>query len=109
MPAFTPVKLFALPVFRPVVTDQSGVASVLEIDRGYGRSPPRRLCSRAPNKAPRAPSNTTQQSNDQWTPSERQDVGTGSRPHAGASLAALEMGEGGAEWTWGRLRNFVRG
>jgi hypothetical protein len=37
-----------------------------------------------------APSNTTQQSNDQWTPSERQDVVTGSRIHS-----PLRWGEGG--------------
>ena len=44
--ALTPVLLRGvllrgvLRTLRPLVTDQSGVARVLEIDRGYGRSPP---------------------------------------------------------------------
>jgi hypothetical protein len=43
-----------------------------------------------------------------WTPSERQDVGTGSRTLTWASLVVLEMGEGGEGWTAGRSRTFVR-
>ena len=44
-----------------------------------------------------------------WTPSERQDVGTGSPVLTWVRLVVLEMGEGGAEWTSGLSRTFVRG
>jgi hypothetical protein len=54
-----------------------------------------------------APSNTTQRSNE-WTPSERQDVGTGSPPHAETSLAALEMGEGGRGMDVGTLKELCQ-
>jgi hypothetical protein len=54
-----------------------------------------------------APSNTAQRSNE-WTPSERQDVGTGSPPHAETSLAALEMGEGGRGMDVGTLKELCQ-
>jgi hypothetical protein len=46
--------------------------------------------------------------NSRWTPSERQDVGTGSRTHAGTSLVALEMGERGRGMDLGALKDLCQ-